>query len=164
PPPPPTSCPTWRTRLRGGLGGLWGLGGLILPLVLIVAGIVAFLVNFGWVPGDRLLRALDLWPLVLVVAGLALVFRALFQPLLALGLTLSALALAVAAVVAYVALSPPAGTPEIVPANSSAPLGSTSSGRLQVQLGAVDLRVHADPSISDLYQARFGFPSGQVPQ
>src|SRR5205807_989104 len=86
-----------------------------------------------------------------------------FQPLLALGLTLSALALAVAAVVAYVALSPPAGTPEIVPANSSAPLGSTSSGRLQVQLGGVDLQVHADSSISDLYQARFGFPSGQVP-
>jgi hypothetical protein len=141
-----------------------GLGGLLVPLLLIAAGVIAFLINFGWVPGDRLLRALDLWPLVLVVAGLGLVVRAVFQPLLALGLAVTAVVLAIAVVVAYVALSPPAAPPQITPANSSAPLGSATRGRLQIELGAVDLEVHADSSISDLYQAHLGFPSGQKPQ
>jgi hypothetical protein len=152
---------TWRPQLPTGVAGF---GGLFLPLVLIVAGVIAFLVNFGWVPGERFLRALDLWPLVLVVVGVGLVLRALVQPPLALGLALTAVALAIAAVVAYVALSPPAAAPRVIPASSSAPLGSATSGRLQIELGAVDLEVHGDSSISDLYQARFGFPGGQTPQ
>jgi hypothetical protein len=140
------------------------MGGLLFPALLIAAGLIAFLINFGWVPGDRLLRALDLWPLVLVVAGLGLVLRSLFQPPMARALALAAVALALAAVVAYVALSPPAHGLQVGPATSSAPLGSTRSGRLQIELGAVQLDVHADSSISDLYQARFGYPSGQAPQ
>jgi hypothetical protein len=38
-----------------------------------------------------------------------------------------------------------------------------TSGHLQIQLGAVDLEVNADSSMSDLYQARFGYPGGQAP-
>jgi hypothetical protein len=144
--------------------GLSSIGGLLFPALLIAAGLVAFLINFGWVPGDRLLRAFDLWPLVLIVAGLALVLRSLFQPQMARALALAAIALAIAAVVVYVALSPPARSLQIGPVTSSAPLGSTRSGHLQIELGAVQLEVHADSSISDLYQARFGYPSGQSPQ
>jgi Domain of unknown function (DUF5668) len=162
PPPSPPSVTgprtTWRPRLPGGGGSL------TLPLLLIAAGLIAFLVNFGWVPGDRLLRALDLWPLVLVVGGVVLVLRSLFQPFVARALALVALALAIAAVVAYVALAPPATALRLIPANSSAPLGSAENGRLQIELGAVELEVHADSSMSDLYQARFGYPSGQAPQ
>jgi hypothetical protein len=141
-----------------------GIGGLLFPALLILAGVIAFLINFGWLPGDRLLRALDLWPLVLVVAGLALVLRSLFRPPLAGALALAAVALAIAAVVVYVALSPPARSLQIGPATSAAPLGSTRSGHLQIELGAVQLEVQADSSMPDLYQARFGYPNGQAPQ
>ena len=139
-------------------------GGLLAPLLLIAAGLIAFLVNFGWVPADRLVRALDLWPLVLVLAGVVLVLRAVFQPAVAAGLGLAAVVVTIGVVVAYVVLSPPANALRIVPANSSAPLGSVTSGHLQIQLGAVDLVVNADSSMSDLYQARFGYPGGQAPQ
>jgi Domain of unknown function (DUF5668) len=152
----------WRPRLPGNLHGV--ASGLLFPALLIAAGLIAFLINFGWLPGDRLLRALDLWPLVLVVAGAGLVLRSLFQPPLAQALTLAAAVLAIAAVVVYVALSPPAAGLQIGPATSSAPLGSTRTGHLQIELGAVQLEVHADSEMSDLYQARFGYPGGQAPQ
>ena len=59
---------------------------------------------------------------------------------------------------------PTARSTSLVPASSSAPLESVTSGRLQIELGAVALDVHSDRSMSDLYQARFGYPSGQTPQ
>jgi Domain of unknown function (DUF5668) len=163
PPSPLSQAPgtTGRPRPRGSLSTL---ARLLFPLLLIAAGLITFLINFGWVSGDRLLRALDLWPLVLVVAGLVLVLRSLFKPAMARALALAAIALAIATVVVYVTLAPPATALEIVPANSSAPVGSAKSGHLQIELGAVDLRVRADPSMSDLYQARFGYPSGQTPR
>jgi hypothetical protein len=39
--------------------------------------------------------------------------------------------------------------------DSSAPLGSATDGRLRFLSGASNLTVHADPSIADLYRARF---------
>ena len=40
------------------------------PAVLILAGIVALLVNTGQIPVDRLAQLVDLWPLILVGVNL----------------------------------------------------------------------------------------------
>src|SRR5215211_2814004 len=42
----------------------------------------------------------------------------------------------------------------------AAPLGSSSSGHLMFVSGASNVTIHADPSMEDLYRARF---EGQVP-
>src|SRR5207249_12120410 len=45
------------------------------PALLILAGVVALLVNTGQIPVERLARIIDLWPLILVVIGLELIVR-----------------------------------------------------------------------------------------
>jgi hypothetical protein len=167
PPPPGPSrsgpwTPGWRPPLRAGTPGL------LLPVLLIAAGVIAILLNFGWIPAARLLRAFDLWPLVLVVAGLGLVFRALFEPPLARSLTVAAAVLALAGIVAYVILAPPApGATSVagtVSTSSSAPLDSVASGRLQIESGATSVDVHGGARDGNLYEARFDFPQGHAPE
>jgi hypothetical protein len=167
PPPPGPSrsgpwTPGWRPPLRAGTLGL------IFPLLLIAVGVIAILLNFGWIPGARLLRAFDLWPLVLVVAGLGLVLRALFEPPLARSLTVAAAALALVGIVAYVVLAPPVpaetSTAGTVSTRSSAPLGSVASGRLQIDSGATSVDVHGGAGSGNLYEAQFDFPQGHSPE
>ena len=38
------------------------------PALLILAGIVALLVNVGQIPAERVFQVVNLWPLVLVVS------------------------------------------------------------------------------------------------
>src|SRR5207247_914633 len=45
------------------------------PALLILAGVVALLVNTGQIPVERLAQIIDLWPLILVVIGLELIVR-----------------------------------------------------------------------------------------
>ncbi|OLD92656.1 MAG: hypothetical protein AUG84_00750 [Chloroflexi bacterium 13_1_20CM_4_66_7] len=48
---------------------------LLWPAILILAGIVALLVNTGRLPVDRLYQLVNLWPVILVVIGLELILR-----------------------------------------------------------------------------------------
>jgi Domain of unknown function (DUF5668) len=167
PPPPGPSrpgpwTPGWRPPLRTGTVGM------LLPVLLIAVGVIAILLNFGWIPGARLLRAFDLWPLVLVVAGLGLVFRALLEPPLARSLTVAVTVLALVGIVAYVVLAPPVpaatSTAGTVSTSSSAPLNSAASGRLQIESGATSVDVHGGAGSENLYEARFDFPQGHAPE
>ncbi len=45
------------------------------PGVLILAGVIALLVNTGVLPADRLWELIALWPLILVVIGLEIIVR-----------------------------------------------------------------------------------------
>ena len=45
------------------------------PALLILAGLIALLVNTGQIPAERLDQLLNLWPLALVVIGLELIIR-----------------------------------------------------------------------------------------
>jgi uncharacterized membrane protein len=45
------------------------------PVVLILAGILALLVNAGIISTDRLSLLEDLWPVILIVIGLELLAR-----------------------------------------------------------------------------------------
>jgi hypothetical protein len=42
---------------------------LVLPLLLIGAGVLGLLLNFGVISGNQLVRAFDLWPAALVLLG-----------------------------------------------------------------------------------------------
>lgn len=155
----------WRSQLQADRLGFF------LPFLLIGLGLLAILLNFGWIPVGRLLRVFDLWPLILVVAGLALVLRVLVSPPLARSLTLAAAVLALVAIVAYVVLAgarPTAYRPDtgagLVSTSASAALGSVASGRLQIEAGAASVDIHPGAPASQLYQAALDYPPGHTPQ
>jgi len=57
------------------LGIAEGERDLFWPILMIGVGVVALLVNLGWLPEKNLLMLLNLWPLLLIVAGLGVLFR-----------------------------------------------------------------------------------------
>lgn len=65
------------------------------PLVLITIGIVFLLVNFGFVPGVTALSLLNLWPLLLILAGVDLALGRRW-PLAAIGVDVAVIAFGLA--------------------------------------------------------------------
>ena len=55
-----------------------GRRGFAWPLVLITIGIVFLLANYGFVPGVTALSLLNLWPLLLILAGVDIAIGVLF--------------------------------------------------------------------------------------
>jgi hypothetical protein len=85
---------------------------LSLPLVLIALGVVFLLINLGVVSGDVLQRLADLWPLLLIILGVQLVFNHLLGPRRGqmAGLATAAIIVVAAIVYAIVAPAVPAST------------------------------------------------------
>jgi hypothetical protein len=69
--------------------------GLFWPLLLITMGLVFLLVNFGLIPGVNALALLNLWPLVLILAGVDIAIGRRW-PLAALGIDVAVIALGLA--------------------------------------------------------------------
>jgi hypothetical protein len=69
--------------------------GLFWPLLLITIGLVFLLVNFGLIPGVNALALLNLWPLVLILAGVDIAIGRRW-PLAALGVDVVVIALGLA--------------------------------------------------------------------
>ena len=69
--------------------------GLFWPLLLITIGLVFLLVNFGFIPGVTALSLLNLWPLLLVLAGVDIAIGRRW-PLAALGIDVAVIALGLA--------------------------------------------------------------------
>jgi hypothetical protein len=65
------------------------------PLILITIGLVFLLVNFGYVPGVTAIQLLNLWPLLLILAGVDLALGRRW-PLAALGIDVAVIALGLA--------------------------------------------------------------------
>jgi hypothetical protein len=131
------------------------------PVVLILAGVVALLVNAGVVSTDRLSLLVDLWPLVLIVIGLELIARRGVQG--SAGDVAAVLIVLVAAggALAYVALAPNPNTPNQL--DTSADVGNLDHASLQVEAGAATITVTASNSIAgDLYRAHVEY-SGTRP-
>ena len=76
------------------------------PAVLILAGIVALLVNLGALPVERLILLVSLWPLILIVIGLEIIVRRGFHGTAADVAAALVVILAVAGAAAYVAINP----------------------------------------------------------
>ena len=135
--------------------------GLFWPAVLILFGILALLVNTNVIPADRLYRLADLWPVLLVVAGLLILVRRLRMP--APGATIAAaliVLLALAGAAAYVAAGPALGSGTL---DSSQPVGSLEHADLEVDVGGANITLSGDTSLGeDLYQAHINY-AGRPP-
>jgi hypothetical protein len=133
----------------------------VLPLVLIVAGVLALLINFGIVSADQLLRALDLWPAALIVVGVIIIFRA-WLPRLVVPVALLLTVLLLLGVFAYTTLVP-ATRVATAQSDYSAPLGRVEQGRLQMGLAGGQLTVQGQ-EMSELYRAHIEYPNGRTPE
>lgn len=65
------------------------------PLILITIGLVFLLVNFGYIPGVTAIQLLNLWPLLLILAGVDIAIGRRW-PLAALGIDVGVIALGLA--------------------------------------------------------------------
>ena len=123
------------------------------PVVLIVIGLIALLVDLNVISADRLYRLADLWPLILIVIGLELIVRRTLQGAAVDIAAVLILVIAGVGAIAYVAAGPaiPGGTHTL---SASDQVGSLSAATLDVNVGAADLTVVGDPSLGpDLYRA-----------
>jgi hypothetical protein len=134
-------------------------GGLIVPIAIIAAGVVALLVNLGVIRPEALANHASLWPLVLIVVGLWIAFSRLLAPRTA---TIANLAvLAVAVIIAVVAVSTGSVNGAQARSDASAPLGGLTTASVDISSGALAADVNTDDLGNALYEAHFDYPSGE---
>jgi len=153
PPPPPTPA---RTRQP-----------LFWPVVLIGAGVVALLFNAGWLDWDKVARLYQLWPLLLIALGVAIIFRGrLPRRLLSLfgAILLILVVVAVAGGIAAIPAALVRSTGPVVTSHFSAPTGEVSAPHLDLSAGAAKITVRAGATGGDLYLATIQAPSDEKPE
>jgi uncharacterized membrane protein YhaH (DUF805 family) len=135
---------------------------LFWPVILIVVGIFALLVDVNVISADRLYRLADLWSVILIVIGLELLARRALQGVAADVAAALILLIAAGGAVAYVAVGPPiAGGSHSF--DTSGQTGSLNTATLVVDVGAVTMTVEGNSSLgSDLYRAHIQY-SGPKP-
>ena len=133
------------------------------PLVLIVIGLIALLIQLNVISSDRLYRLADLWPLILIVIGLELIARRALTGVAVDVATALILLIAGGAAIAYVALGPaiPGGIRVL---DTSAQVGNLTAATVAVDVGAATINVQGSSSLgSDLYRAHIEY-SGPTPR
>ena len=131
------------------------------PVVLILIGGVALLVNSGVISTDRLSLLGDLWPLILIVIGLELIVRRAVQGSAGGVAAVLIVLLAAGGAIAYVALAPNPGATNKL--DSSAAVGSLDHASLEVDAGVATITVAGRSSLQgDLYRAHITY-SGTKP-
>jgi hypothetical protein len=130
---------------------------LFWPAVLILAGVVALLVNVGVISIDRLILLVSLWPLILIVVGLEIIVRRGFHGTSADVAAALVVILAVAAAAAYIAISPsPTATNKL---DVSAPVGELHQASLEVNAGSATIDVAGGSDLGSLlYRAHVEYP------
>lgn len=127
------------------------------PAVLILAGVVALLVNVGAIPVDRLILLVNLWPLVLIVVGLELIARRTFHGVSADVAAAVIIVVAIVGALAYVAVKPSPLAMHTEDVN--APLGELKQASLEVNAGAAAVEISGGADLgSDLYHAHIEYP------
>lgn len=132
------------------------------PLILIVIGLIALLVDLNVISADRLYRLADLWPLILIVIGLELIARRALHGFAVDVATALILLIAAGAAVGYVSVGPaiPGGTQTF---DTSDPIGNLTAATLQVDVGAANMTVTGNSKLgADLYRAHIEY-SGPKP-
>jgi hypothetical protein len=135
-------------------------GGWILPVLLLVAGLVALLANAGAISWDQVNRIGDLWPLLLILLGMYLILGFTAAPRTRDLLIALLVILAAAGAVAYVAAAPTGS--EVTTA--AAPLGQASTGEVDISGGASTVHLRVGDTGEDLYRATFRTGAGARPQ
>lgn len=130
------------------------------PVVLILVGIFALLVNAGIISSDRLSLLEDLWPVILIVIGLELLARRILQG--SAGDVAAVLIVLVAAggAMAYVALAPNPGATHIL--DASARVGNLDHASIEVDVGSARISMDGAAGEGELYRAHIEY-SGPKP-
>lgn len=131
------------------------------PALLILAGVVALLVNTGAIPVERLSQLLDLWPVILIVIGLELIVRRSLHGTAGDVAAALVVLLAVLGAVGYVAVSPnPSATHTL---DSAGSVGALEEASLNVDVGAANVTLASATDIGqDLFRAHIEY-SGSKP-
>jgi hypothetical protein len=133
------------------------------PVLLILIGLIALLVELNVISSDRLYRIADLWPLILIVIGLELITRRALKGVAVDVATILILLIAGAGAIAYVATGPaiPGGTQVL---DASGRTGNLKAATVEVDVGAATINVQGNSSLgSDLYRAHIEY-SGSKPE
>jgi hypothetical protein len=136
--------------------------GFFAPLILIAGGVLVLLANLDYIKWDSLLRLLDLWPVVLILVGIQIIAGRTLPASVAAATGTAAVALALIGAILYVALAPP--LPPGTQRDFSDKAQGLSKATLELDLGSVRLDVRGAQLGTDLYQAHFDFPQGEVPR
>jgi hypothetical protein len=131
------------------------------PALLILAGVVALLVNSGRISIDRVAQLFDLWPVILILIGLELVIRRSVHGRSAEILTAVIALVAIAGALVYVAVGPSPATNQTV--DATAPAGDISHAALEIDVGAANITMAGSDSLNGaLYRAHIQY-SGSAP-
>ncbi len=131
------------------------------PALLILAGIVALLVNTGRISADRLGELWNLWPVILILIGLELIIRRSVHGRSGeIAAALIAL-LAIGGAVAYIAVAPSTGTTHTLDAAET--VGGLDHAAVEIDVGAATITMTRGDSMNgDLYRAHIEY-SGSKP-
>ena len=136
--------------------------GLLLPVALIAIGVLVLLTNLGVLSQAALERLADLWPLLLIIAGIQLIVSRLLPRPQARALGLAAAAVIVIGAIAYAAVAP-ANSVGTQHAESSEPLGGLNAATLQLGYGASSIEIRDGAMVGKLYQASVDYPGAENP-
>lgn len=132
---------------------------LFWPAVLILAGIIALLVNTGEISVERIGLLVSLWPVILIVIGLEIIARrAVHGPAADVAAALIVV-VAIAGAVAYVAVAPNPGATHTV--DASGPAGSFEDATAEINVGAATIEVTGTAGMSELYRAHVEYTGAQ---
>ena len=133
----------------------------VLPLILIVAGAIALLLNAHVLSQQAVSNLAALWPVILVAGGVALVLRAVLPAQRAL---IGGIGFAIAALVATLAIA--IAGPALVPAgtgilDSSAALGPAATASLSLDFGSSTITIRGQDLGGHAYQAHLEYTKTQ---
>ena len=130
----------------------------IWPAILILAGVIALLVNTGTIPVDRLILLVNLWPLILIVIGAEIIVRRGLQGATA---DAGAAAIVIVAVIAagvYVVVGPTPNATNRV--DFAEQIGSLRQASLELNFGSSTITISDGSDLgSRLFQAHIEAPN-----
>jgi len=131
------------------------------PAVLILVGLIALLVNAGWISADRLIQLFDLWPVILIVIGLELIVRRYVRGGASDIAAVLIVLLAVVGAAAYVVAAPNPSTSHTLDTHS--PISGVEQASLEIDAGSAKITVAGSSEVgADLYRAHIEY-SGSKP-
>jgi Domain of unknown function (DUF5668) len=130
------------------------------PVVLILAGILALLVNAGVISTDRLSLLEDLWPVILIVIGLELLARRALNGTAGEVAAVLIVLIAAGGAIAYVALAPSPGATHAL--ESVEKVGTLDHASLEVDVGSAQITIDGAAGDGELYRAHIEY-SGSKP-
>jgi len=129
------------------------------PALLILAGVVALLVNTGRIPVDRVYSLANLWPVILVVIGLELIIRRTVHGIAGDIAAALIVLIAVVGAAAYVTVAPNPAAGHTY--DASAQLGSIDQVALQINIGAATVNLSPTTDAAQLYHAHIEYNGAQ---